>query len=279
MEEIDKRRVFFLMVLECIREVTAEEHAQEKKRARRAAQSQKQHRVGKRYRESPTLRRQSSSNLNRAVIAAKPQPTLEEQKLHISRWLDSIPDPVKQPGTEEERERKALIRRLLQSQDSASPSRPLAPRPAFEPVDEEARADKYEAQETDAELVETRRRIRAQPGLSDLCKIVLLLTTQLPYGVWTTYKAMQDHLIRIRRGCPIYEIGQFLAQNPLGRAVPCHRVIARAGGFGKPMELGSHYEDREEMLELLLEEGMEIRADGSPKVENFVREFVGCPRV
>ncbi|KAI0131740.1 hypothetical protein F4776DRAFT_627692 [Hypoxylon sp. NC0597] len=276
----DPQRVAARAVGRTPEEHAALEQALAKRRAQRAAQRQQRQRINKRTKRRPkSPEPEESSNENRVVTIAKPEPALEELKLDVSRWLDDIPGELEQPMTADEYERQALFHLIIRNSDPGPPSRPLAPCLAYMPVSDEAWADRYEASETDAVLVKARRQIRAEPGLSDLCKIVLLLTTQIPFRSWTTYKAIQDHLIMIRRGCPIYEIGQFLAQNPVGDAVPCHRVIASAGGFGKPMDLGWHYDNREEMLELLLEEGMEIKSDGSAMIFGFLREFVGCPRV
>ncbi|OTA89650.1 hypothetical protein M434DRAFT_34173 [Hypoxylon sp. CO27-5] len=250
---MDPRRVFFLSVLDVVQKYIAHEFAEDDgKRERRAARSQRQNRVTKRRRESSPTPRQSSNKKRRvATTTANPKRTSEERQASISREIrDSDPVP---------------------------PPQLPASQPAYELADYEALADKYESLEPDAKLVETRGRIRADPGLSDMCKIVLILTTQIPPGFWTTYETIQHHLIKMGRGCTIDEISEALAENPFGDAVPCHRVIDSGGGFGKLMDLGSHYDDQEQMLGLL-EEGFQIM-DGGCAGGTELCEFVGCPRV
>ncbi|OTA66470.1 hypothetical protein K449DRAFT_390904 [Hypoxylon sp. EC38] len=245
---MDPRRVFFLSVLDVVQKYIAHEFAEDdRKRERRAARSERQNRATKRRRESSPTPRQSSNKKKRVATTAKPKPTSKERQASTSREIrdsDTVPPPQL---------------------------------PAHKLADYEALADKYESLEPDTKLVETRRRIRAEPGLSDMCKIVLILTTQIPPGFWTTYEAIQQHLIKMGRGCTIDEISQILADNPFGDAVPCHRVIDSGGGFGKLMDLGSHYDDQEQMLGLL-EEGFQIM-DGGCAGGTELREFVGCPRV
>ncbi|KAI1417641.1 hypothetical protein F5Y13DRAFT_151501 [Hypoxylon sp. FL1857] len=179
------------------------------------------------------------------------------------------------------RERKHWRKRGLEIWDLDPLMRPI-PKPtgrrAFDLPYHEARADKYEATEPQAELTETRRQIRAEPGLSHQCKIVLILVTQIPRGRWTTYATIHVHLLEMGYFCLEGQIGDVLAENTLGGAVPCHRVIAKCGFLGRPMDLGRHCGNHEEVVELLSEEGVKFRADGSLTDDAF-RDFVGCPRV
>ncbi|CAJ2510022.1 Uu.00g059220.m01.CDS01 [Anthostomella pinea] len=142
-----------------------------------------------------------------------------------------------------------------------------------------AQADAYEAAEPDAALVEVRAALRAHLGLSDLARLVLLLTTQVPAGRFTTYRAMQEHVSEVRFGlCAVRQIGHCLRKNPLGDRVPGHRVVGQYGMFSRPLEWGMHCRDVEETVRRLGEEGVRFKADGNPKGSAF-REFVGCPRV
>ncbi|KAI0841574.1 hypothetical protein F5Y06DRAFT_194063 [Hypoxylon sp. FL0890] len=281
----DPRRVAARAVGRTPEEHAALERALARRRARRAARSQQQGGTPKRRQESPAPAAGQSINETRITTTAKPQLTPEERQLNAFKRLFAIPW-FKDAVLVAERERLASIRRAENRRRGIWDPEPIPrllqgwirrlpvpPRSYYENL-----ADEYEAHEQDPGLVETRARIRAETGLSEIWRIVLLLVTQIPWGRWTTYPAIHEHLRETGCQCPAYQICQALCKNPLGDAVPYHRVLASAGGFGRPMNVGYHCEDEEEMCELLLQEGMELRADGSPKGVVF-REFVGCPRV
>ncbi|KAI0011776.1 hypothetical protein F4779DRAFT_156944 [Xylariaceae sp. FL0662B] len=187
-----------------------------------------------------------------------------QPRTHVHRHGGVGPSRVAEPEPQVQDDPGVLFRRYF----DPSPER-NAEAAAYEAA--------YEAAERDPELVATRAAIRSQPGLSDLCKTILLLTTQIPPGRWTTYCALRDH-IRDTDHCPypVLSVGTYLNQNPLGRAVPTHRVVGQFGRFGRPFQWGVHCDDPEETADLLAAEGVGFKIDGNPKGSAF-REFVGCP--
>ncbi|KAI1323468.1 hypothetical protein F5Y16DRAFT_343782 [Xylariaceae sp. FL0255] len=179
-----------------------------------------------------------------------------------------------------ERERLRAMRRDRYG-DRGSPSperewwRPPTP-------DYEAQADEYECRETNQELIDVRAAIRERTDLSELCRIVLLLVTQIPRGQFSTYRAIQEHVSTVLRVCPVRQIGQVLRKNPFpfvqGGSVPCHRVIDRSGPFGQNISPGFHAEDPETSRDLLADEGVALEC-ASMRTRSTFREFAGCPRL
>lgn len=98
-------------------------------------------------------------------------------------------------------------------------------------------------------------------------KKVLTALCQVPKGKFTTYAALSKHL----KACP-RSVGTALRDNPFAPEVPCHRVIATAGGiggfrgsWGRNGEAGKNDDKKRALLK---EEG--VRFDGSGKVVGVV---------
>ncbi|KAI2630668.1 hypothetical protein GGR54DRAFT_163590 [Hypoxylon sp. NC1633] len=111
-------------------------------------------------------------------------------------------------------------------------------------------------------LASTRALIRTHPSLSQLHKSILLLATQIPRGTWTTSEALRAHLLNLTAPS-LSELETVLALNPLGDAVPCHRVIRRLGGDGvEPASCCWRGRANAHALSLLRDEGVRYDFEG-----------------
>lgn len=89
--------------------------------------------------------------------------------------------------------------------------------------------------------------------LTPFRKRVLLALLQVPYGQYTTYAALSDHL----HSCP-RAVGNAMRNNPFAPEVPCHRVVAADGGLGG---FGGEWGEgckRNEKVKLLRGEGVRV---------------------
>ncbi|KAI1417642.1 hypothetical protein F5Y13DRAFT_201217 [Hypoxylon sp. FL1857] len=150
-----------------------------------------------------------------------------------------------------------------------------------EEMDPEEAAESYEASDRSQNLVAARLFIR-HSNLSNLCKVILLLVTQVPEGCFTTYSDIHQHLLDVWGLCSLRQIGQCLAKNKWDpELVPTHRVIAQWGGMGylrAPSNFGVHCQDIDDTYSRLRLEGVKFNDRGSPIGIPFW-SFLGRPRV
>jgi alkylated DNA nucleotide flippase Atl1 len=135
-------------------------------------------------------------------------------------------------------------------------------------VDEHRKAEEILSNHLPLEMQEIHERIAERSDLSDLAKLILLITTFIPAGSYTSYTAIREWIhdaqgntatmhvtAGLRRGSKMFAADE----------VPTHRVIERSGGIGgSTCEWGTHfpYADEEARQAWLEEEGCRFDKNG-----------------
>ena len=99
-------------------------------------------------------------------------------------------------------------------------------------------------------------------NLTDSCKRILLLLPQIPYGRYTTYKTLQEHIHATWHMTSVRIIQLSIQKNRYPGIIPCHRVVAGNGGIGRGTEWGDHGFEVGERREMLREEGVRFDKNG-----------------
>ncbi|KAF2034129.1 hypothetical protein EK21DRAFT_85577 [Setomelanomma holmii] len=119
--------------------------------------------------------------------------------------------------------------------------------------------------------------IASQVGLSDQAKLILLMTTFIPEGRYTSYNAIREWLrdvgemtrdshiaAALRKGTSLFNLNE----------VPAHRVVERNGGVGHySCEWGSHMSDMEDDERIVLLEDEGARFDKNRRLLGGCLEF------
>jgi alkylated DNA nucleotide flippase Atl1 len=118
------------------------------------------------------------------------------------------------------------------------------------------------------EMQDLHERIAAQEGLSEQAKLLLLMTTFIPCGRYTTYSAIRDWVRSSHGLISNVHIAGALKRRMIHFAldnIPVHRILDHNGGIGKPScDFGNHMPDLDddEQRALLRDEGVRFDKNG-----------------